>query len=157
MPIPERYASHRMMRRPALGVVLLAATLASCATAPQQHVPVNLERPQVQFSTGRMTVVIVDEYGITLPGMQVNVSWEEPFFYKTSAFTNRQGEVSFAGVPQIAEVSIDHPAGNYTQMLLVPQSGRPELRVTLDTMGGGELMRERERARLAPPPQIPRR
>jgi hypothetical protein len=132
------------------GVVVLGALLASCATVPNSNVPLDLSSPPVQFSQGKVTVVLVDEYGVTLPGMRVDLYWDEPSHYRTSAFTNRMGEVSFTGIPPVAEVSIDHPGGNYTRTLLVPQTGRPELRVTVDTLGGGEAMREQEKARLAP-------
>jgi hypothetical protein len=110
---------------------------------------VALERQTTQFSTGRVTFVLVDEFGHAMPGLRVNLSWQEPEFYKTSAFTNREGYVSFSGVPSVAEVSVDHPGGIYMQTLLVPQTGRPELRVMLDTVGGGERMRQMERDRLA--------
>jgi hypothetical protein len=151
MVIPVRSSGFRLARLPALGVALLGVTLASCAVVPREQRPAALERPKVTFSQGRMTVVLVDEYGFALPGMQVNLSWEEPSFYKTSAFTDRQGQVSFSGIPEVAEVSVDHPGGNYTSTVLVPQSGRPEMRVILNTMGGGEQMRERERAMLSRP------
>lgn len=100
-------------------------------------------------------MVLLDEYGTVMPGMKVDMSWQEPIFYKTSAFTNRQGEVTFSGVPEVAEVSVDHPGGHYTSTLIVPQSGRPELRLMLDTLGGAELLRQRERARLEPPSARP--
>jgi hypothetical protein len=114
------------------------------------NAPVDLSRPPVQFSQGRMVVVLTDEYGILMPGMRVDLAWEEPSFYRTSAFTNRNGEVTFSGIPDVAEISINHPGGLYTSTVLVPQSGRPELRLMLQTMGGGELMRQQERERLAP-------
>lgn len=141
MAIPARSATFCLAAAGAL--------LASCAGTPRQSALVNLDRPAVQFSQGRVTFTVVDEFGYALNGMRVDMSWDEPNFYKTSAFTNRDGQVSFSGVPAVAEVSVDHPGGIFTQTLLVPQSGRPELRVMLDTMGGGERMREEERARLS--------
>lgn len=146
MTAPVRYTGFSPRRLNALGIVLASIALASCGAIPRQPVPTGLERPKVEFSQGRMSVVLVDEYGYSLPGMQVFLSWEEPSFYKTSAFTDRQGQVSFSGIPEVAEVSVDHPGGTYTSMVLVPQSGRPEMRVILNTLGGGEQMRERERA-----------
>jgi len=133
---------------------LLAASLGlllgACAasTAPRG---MDLGQPAPRFNIGRMTVVLVDEYGIELPGMRVDLSWQEPSFFKTSAFTNRQGQVTFSGVPEIAELSVDHPGGNFTGVVAVPQSGRPEYRIILDTRGGGEQMREQERLRLMSP------
>lgn len=139
-----------------IGIPLLAAALTSCATVPEGELPVSLGTPEVVgLQQGRVTVVVVDELGIILPGMRVNVSWEEPTFYRTSSFTNWAGEVTFSGVPEVAEINIDHPGGNYTRTLLVPQRGRPELRVMVDTMGESQLMRERERSRLEPPRNAP--
>jgi len=134
-----------------IGIPLLAAGLTACATVQDGALPVSLSTPEnVGLQQGRVTVVVVDELGIIMPRMRVNMSWEEPSFYRTSSFTNWAGEVTFSGVPQVAEISIDHPGGIYTRTLLIPQRGRPELRVMVDTMGEGELMRERERARMQP-------
>jgi hypothetical protein len=151
MPIPMHFRGRGGVRLPMLTVTALCFLLSGCAAGPQTGGSLNLERPTPQFNRGRVTVVLVDEYGINLPGMRVDMSWDEPNFYKTSAFTNRQGEVTFSGIPDVAEVSVNHPGGIYTRVVLVPQSGQPELRVTLDTLGGGELMRQQERDRLAPP------
>lgn len=109
-----------------------------------------LDPPPVEFSRGRVTVVLVDEYGIALPGMHVMVSWEEPSHYKTSAFTDRAGQVTFTGLPKVAEFSVHHPGGLYAEAFAVPQLGNPELRVVLNTLGAGEQMRERERALRTP-------
>jgi hypothetical protein len=129
--------------------------LGACATSPRSIEGLNLDQKRPQFNNGRVTVVLVDEYGIAMPGLRVDMAWQQPSFYKTSAFTNRQGEVTFSGVPEVAEVSVNHPGGLYMSTVLVPQSGRPEMRVILDTMGGGEQMRQQERARLAPPSRNP--
>ena len=150
MTAPVRNSGFCPRRFTVVGVMMVGVILASCATMPGEPVPAGLERPKTQFSQGRMSIVLVDEYGYNLPGMQVFLSWDEPTFYKTSALTDRQGQVTFSGIPEVAEVSIHHPGGYYSTMVLVPQSGRPELRVMLDTQGGGEQMRERERAMLAP-------
>jgi len=155
MAIPVSFKGFSPRRPTTLGIMLASILLASCASVTREPVSSNLERPKVKFNQGRMSVVLVDEYGYSLPGMQVVLSWEEPSFYKTSAFTDRQGQVTFSGIPEVAEVSIHHPGGYYSSTVLVPQSGRPELRLILDTMGGGEQMRERERAMLAPRPQTP--
>jgi hypothetical protein len=154
MAIPALNAHTRPLVKTVAGV-LLGAMLASCATSPlPRAAAVALDRPPVQFSQGRMSVILLDEYGIAMPGMRVDLSWEEPSFHKTSAFTNSSGEVSFWGVPQVAEVTIDHPGGIYQSTVLVPQSGmRPQLRVMVDTLGEGQLMRERERQLFAPAPR----
>jgi hypothetical protein len=150
MPIPMHFRTLRAARLPTLAATSLCLLLlGGCAGSPQYR-SLDLERQPAQFSRGRVRVVLVDEYGINLPGMRVDMTWDEPNFFKTSAFTNRQGEATFSGIPDVAEVSVNHPGGIYTQVLLVPQSGQPELRVILDTMGGGELMRQQERERLMP-------
>jgi hypothetical protein len=133
-----------------IGGMLVGAMLASCASAPGTQA-VALDRPAVQFSQGRLTLVLLDEYGTGLPGMRVDVSWQEPSFYQTSALTNWAGKVTFSGVPQLAEVTIDHPGGTYQDTFQVPQSGAPEFRVMVDTLGEGHQMRERERQLFAPP------
>lgn len=132
-------------------LVAAAAALPACTTGSQRmREPIGLESRPSAFNLGRINVVVVDEMGIVLPGMRVDLSWQEPSFYTTSAFTNRQGEVAFSGVPEVAEVSVDHPGGRFVAAIVVPTSGRPEFRVMLDTRGGGAQMREQERARLTP-------
>jgi hypothetical protein len=111
---------------------------------------VGLGTAPAKFSTGRITVVLVDEYGVAMPGMAVDLAWDEPSFYKTSALTDRNGTVSFRGVPEVAEVSINYPGGLYRNTILIPQSGLPELRLVLDTYGEALAMREREKAALMP-------
>lgn len=156
MASPVRSSHSRRVVYAAIGMPLLVAALTACATRPEGDLPVSLTRPDVVgLQQGRVTVVVVDELGVIMPGMRVNISWEEPSFYRTSSFTNWAGEVTFSGVPEVAEINIDHPGGIYTRTLLIPQRGRPELRVMLDTMGEGQLMRERERARSQPPAAAP--
>jgi hypothetical protein len=152
MKTSARSLHSRFARLPvvAAAVTLSCSLLAGCVSRPASIQSLDLERRPAQFSLGRMTVVVMDEYGITMPGMRVDLSWDEPSFYRTSAFTNRQGEVSFSGVPEVAEVSINHPGGIFSDRFVVPQSGRPELRLMLDTMGGGEMLRQQERERLMP-------
>ncbi len=60
-------------------------------------------------------------------------------------FTDNLGRVTFAGVPEVASVNIDHPGGSCSRTLLVPQRGTAELRVTLDTYGANTISRDRER------------
>lgn len=133
--------------------VAAAVFITGCA-APSWNPPVDLEQNEVLFNNARVTVVLVDEFGAAIPGYRVDVSWQEPSFYKTSAFTNRQGEVTFAGLPEVVEISIDYPAGVYHQTFVVPPRGRQELRVMLDTLGENELRSARER-RVAPRVSMP--
>lgn len=157
MQIPVHSGSTRAVRwqlvAAALGCSLLVG---ACVSGPRPGDAVGLQGKPVQFSQGRVRVVLLDEYGIAMPGLRVDISWQEPYFYKTSAFTNRQGEVTFSGIPQLAEVSVDHPGGNYSSAVIVPQTGQPEMRLMLDTRGGGEMLRQQERERLAPrAPRVP--
>lgn len=138
----------------ALPAMLAVVALAGCAGGAQRlDTPIGLERRTTPFNQGRINVVVQDEMGVVMPGMRVDLTWDEPSFYTTSAFTNRQGEVSFSGVPQVAELTVDHPGGRFSSLILVPDSGRPEFRIMLDTRGGGQMMREQERARMTPQPQ----
>ena len=89
----------------------------------------------MNFSNGRVMLVLTDEYGMPMTRTRVDFSWESPDYFKTSGFTDSTGRVTFSGVPEQAEVSIDHPGGNYARTLLVPQRGISELRVILDTYG----------------------
>jgi len=83
-----------------------------------------------------------------MPGYRVDFTWDKPDFYKTSAMTDRDGKVSFYGIPDVATVSINHDAGLYERTLLVPQSSISELRVMVDTLGAFEQRRQAENARL---------
>jgi hypothetical protein len=110
--------------------------------------PLGLEDQPVKFSHGRVTVVLIDEFGSPMPGYMVDFSWDSPNFNKTRALTNRDGRVTFNGVPDVASISIAHEAGVFEQTFLVPQSGVSELRVMVNTMGAFEQRRQAENARL---------
>lgn len=149
MRFPLRSARAAQARVLVLCAALAGTTLTGCSALPEPTRPLDLgSQPQtVGLSQGRVTVVVVDELGLNLPNTKVELSWQEPSFYRTIAFTNRFGEVTFSGVPSIAEIRIDHQNGDYVRTLVVPQTGRPELRVMLDTMGEAQMLRERERTR----------
>jgi len=129
----------------ASGVALLGVVLAACAGVPRQLSPVTLDTPGVQFSNGRVMLVLTDENGLPMARTRVDFSWESPDYYKTSGFTDIGGWVTFNGIPEVAEVSIDHPGGNYSRTLLVPQRGTSELRVILDTYGENQITWEKRR------------
>jgi hypothetical protein len=97
----------------------------------------------VNFTNGRIMLLLSDENGMPMVRTRVDLSWESPQFYKTSAFTDNYGQVIFKGVPEVAELSIDHPGGNFTSTLVVPQRGMMQLPVILDTYGENQLARER--------------
>ena len=56
--------------------------------------------------------------------------------------------MTFSSVPEVAEVSVDYPGGQFVRTLIVPQTGRPEFRALIDTRGASELLRQRELSRL---------
>lgn len=140
----------KFLRRPVVGglaAVAIAAVIAGCASGPLAR-PMGLEARPVQFNRGRVMVVLTDEFGSPMPGYRVDFTWDKPDFYKTSAMTDRDGKVSFYGIPDVATVSINHDAGLYERTLLVPQSSISELRVMVDTLGAFEQRRQAENARL---------
>jgi hypothetical protein len=151
MEIPVQFASSRSAGLRVLVVLALGALMTACASVSAQRGLVGLgldssARPAI--SSGRLTVEVRDENGYTMAGYMVDIGWEEPRFYKTRAFTDRNGRVSFSGVPDVAEVTINHEGGIYQQLLIVPQSGRADLPVMLNTRGGYQARLEADRERL---------
>jgi hypothetical protein len=145
MEIPVRFSRDLKSAARSSGLVMMAALLAACATAPQQNGYVPLDTPPVTFPSGRITLVLLDEMGMPMTRTKVDFAWERPNFYRTMGFTDSIGRVTFAGVPEMANVSIDYPGGNYSRTLMVPQRGTAELQVILDTYGANTLSRNRER------------
>jgi hypothetical protein len=134
------------------GALICAALVTACASAPRNFAPVSLDTPAVQFTNGRIMFLLKDENGTPMTRTRVDLSWETPQFYKTSAFTDTNGQVTFKGVPEVAEVSIDHPGGNFTRTLIVPQQGMTQLPVILDTYGENALTLYRQ----STPPDVQR-
>jgi hypothetical protein len=129
-------------------VVLLGTLLASCASVPRQFAPVALDTPAVEFKQGRLTIELVDEFGSAMAGYRVDFRWDAPEFYRTSSFTDRNGKVTFAGVPEVAAVSINHEGGLFEQTISVPQRGGSDMRVMVDTRGEYDLRLIREKEQL---------
>jgi hypothetical protein len=151
MEIPVQFASSRATGLRVLVMLALGAALTACASVSGQRGLVGLgldSSPRSVLSTGRVTVEVRDENGYTMAGYMVDIGWQEPRFYKTRAFTDRNGRVTFSGVPDVAEVTINHEGGIYQQILIVPQTGRADLPVMLDTRGGYQARLEAERERL---------
>lgn len=117
--------------------------LTGCASAVRDFAPIALDSAPVKFTNGRVQLYVTDEYGLPMARTRVEFSWETPQYYKTTALTDGAGRVTFSGVPEVAEISIDHFGGNYTRLLLVPQRGTSELWVTLDTYGENKAAQER--------------
>ena len=151
MEIPVQFASSRVAGLRALVVLSFGALLASCAGVPRQFSPVGLDSPRPPINRGRVTFELIDEYGTQMAGYMVDFGWEAPSFYKTRAFTDRGGRVTFYGVPEVAQVAINHEGGYWEQILIVPQTGSSDLRVMLDTRGGNQARLNREREALLPP------
>ena len=149
MEVPVRFAqrlrSGRFLVLPALAVLL-----AGCAAVPQQSGFANLERQRVDFPSGRVTVVLTDEVGLPMARTRVDFAWERPSFYRTSGFTDSNGQITFSGVPELASLSINHPGGNYSSNLIVPQSSTSEMRVILDTYGENQATVNRLRRLQSP-------
>jgi hypothetical protein len=146
MEIPVRFSGPGLKRSiPAAGLMAMLALLAACAAGPQQSEFVPLDSKPVGFPNGRVTLYLLDEQGMPMTRTKVDFAWDAPTFYRTMGFTDNLGRVTFAGVPEVANVTIDHPGGNYSRTLLVPQRGTAELRVMLDTYGANTVTRDRER------------
>jgi hypothetical protein len=146
MEIPVRFSGSGLKRSAAAaGLMAMLGLLTACAAGPQQNQYLPLDTKPVEFPNGRVTLYLLDEMGLPMTRTKVDFSWDEPNFYRTMGFTDNLGRVTFAGVPEVASVTIDHPGGSYMRTLLVPQRGVAELRVMLDTYGANAINRERER------------
>lgn len=114
-------------------MLLLAGALlmAACATGERGGGPVGLpdEGEASNFNRGRLSVVIVDQNGQAVDRARIDLESDRPGYYRTSAFTNRQGSVMFTGVPQDLRVNVFHPYGSYSQPFHVPATGVSELRL----------------------------
>jgi hypothetical protein len=142
MEVPVRNAGSRVAPLVAAAALsILALVLVSCASVAGLDSRASLDAPGVKFSNGQIFLVLVDEDGMPMVRTRVDFAWESPEYYKTSAFTDDIGRVTFKGVPEVAEVTINHPGGMYQRTLIVPQQGVSELRVTLDTYGNNRVMR----------------
>jgi len=151
MEIPVRNAGLDILAGiRAVAAGFAAVALASCASVTSLDSRLGLEAPEVTFSSGRVLLVLTDEYGMPMTRTRVDFSWDSPEFYKTSAFTNSIGQVTFSGVPEVAEVIINHPGGSYQRTLIVPQRGIAELRVILDTYGANQVTRAKSNVPLTP-------
>ena len=156
MEIPLQFTSFRTTGLRVVMVLALGA-LAACANFPPQS---RLVGPGLdssarrEISTGRLTIELSDENGSRMAGYMVDIGWTEPKFYRTRAFTDRNGRVTFSGVPDVAELSINHEGGLFQQTLLVPQSGRVDYPVMLYTQGAYQARLQAERERMTQQNQV---
>jgi hypothetical protein len=127
----------RHTRRAAGPVAMLGLLMAGCATQPS-NVPVDLSREAgVKFNTGRVTVVVTDFGGQPLSQARVDVEGinDHKDYFRTAAFSDVWGRVSFAGVPEKVRISVYHAAtrANYSREFDVPAVGTTELRMLVET------------------------
>ena len=96
-----------------------------------------VDEPGTQFNTGRIQVVLTDYGGRPLKQARVDVEGvnNEKQYFRTAAFTDIWGRVSFSGVPGRVRVSVDHAEtrGSYSREFDVPSIGITELRMLIET------------------------
>lgn len=127
--------------RPALRAcvpALLGCVLAGCASVPPEApVPLAGRESAVKFNTGRIAVVVTDYAGTPLPKARVDVEGmnDSKDYFRTAAFSDVWGRVSFAGVPQRVRVTVYHAEtlANYSREFDVPSIGTTELRMMVET------------------------
>jgi len=136
MPIAMRTSARGILVSVA-GLLLGSLVITGCTSNGGRNSPVDLENSQsrVEFNSGRVNVYLIDEEGAAIPAARVDFSWDKPQFHKVSAITDRTGYASFRDVPEIAEVSVEYPGGNYNTRMAVPQGGSSDLRLSLNTYG----------------------
>lgn len=125
------------MRQGAVSLVaVLGVALAGCASMPaSQPMALGGSEPSVRFNTGKITVVLTDFAGQPLQQAMVDIeSTENGDYFRTAAFSDVWGRVSFAGVPQKVRVNVYHAQtrGMYSREFLVPSSGNTELRMMIE-------------------------
>jgi len=129
-----RFISHvRHCRTPLVAALGLA--LAGCASGPSQR-PVGLEgAPAAHFNTARVTLYLTDYEGHPLERARVDIEGTGDDYFRTAAFSDWSGRVSFAGLPQQIRISVYHAAsqGNLTREFIVPSSGTTDLQMLVDT------------------------
>lgn len=125
-----------LLSRGQVGVLMLAGILlAGCAGVPAAK-PVALgdDEGRVKFHTGRVTVYVTNADGLPLAKAMVDLeSTEGDEYFRTAAFSDNYGKVSFAGVPETVRISVYHAEtqSNYSRMFDIPSSGTTELRMLL--------------------------
>lgn len=133
--------THRHSFIHAAAAALVLATVAGCAAGPTATAPptagtmgTGTASEGSSFNTGRLSVVVMDQNGRPLDRAQVDVVANGTTHYRTTGVTNRDGMVSFNGVPQSVNVSVSHATGSYSQNFNVPPNGVSEMRMIVDTI-----------------------
>jgi hypothetical protein len=125
--------------RPVIAGLLAVAGLAAagCASMPAgQAVPIEGDAPAVRFNTGRVTLYVTDLDGRPLPKAMVDIesAGRTTDYFRTAAFSDQSGRVSFNGVPEEVRISVYHAEtqGNYSRVFNVPSSGVTELHMLVE-------------------------
>lgn len=111
--------------------------LGGCASGPTgQGVPITGEAPAVRFNNGRVLLYVTDLSGRALAKAMVDVESADSTadYFRTAAFADESGRVSFSGLPEQVRISVYHAAtqGNYSRVFTVPSTGVTELRMMVE-------------------------
>lgn len=116
-------------------VAVLGIALSGCASVPT-GAPVGLNGPQQtakKFNTGRVALTVTDYGGMPLRQARVDVesAADQEDYFRTAAFSDVWGRVSFAGLPEKVRITIYHAEtnSNYSREFHVPPSGTTDLRM----------------------------
>jgi hypothetical protein len=128
--VPLRYISASLLT---VGGLMLGG----CASYPTgQGVPITGEAPAVRFNNGRVLLYVTDLSGRALAKAMVNVESADAAadYFRTAAFADESGRVSFSGLPEQVRISVYHAAtqGNYSRVFTVPSTGVTELRMMVE-------------------------
>nr|PZN63452.1 MAG: hypothetical protein DIU62_11045 [Pseudomonadota bacterium] len=92
---------------------------------------------RVKFNTGRVTLTITDYAGRPLQKARVDIEGlnDHRDYFRTAAFSDVFGRVSFSGVPERVRISVWHSEtrANYSRVVDVPPTGITELRMLVET------------------------
>lgn len=125
-----------LLSRGVVGVVMLAGILlAGCASIPaSKPVALDDDEGRVKFNTGRVTVYVTDADGLPLAKAMVDLeSTQGDEYFRTAAYADNYGKVTFAGVPETVRISVYHSEtqSNYSREFDIPPTGTTELRMLL--------------------------
>ncbi len=125
------------LRAAALAAVL-GLTLAACASVPPgAPVPLTESGQGKKFHTGRVMLTVTDYGGRPLRQARVDVEGinDHTDYFRTAAFSDVWGRVTFAGVPERVRISVFHAEtrANYSREFDVPSIGTTELRMLVET------------------------
>lgn len=126
-------------RATTIAAVVLGIALAGCATQPVTGtgpVPLSGEKAS-KFHTGRVMLTVTDYGGTPLRQARVDVEGinDHNDYFRTAAFSDVFGRVTFAGLPERVRISVYHAEtrANYSREFDVPSSGTTELRMLVET------------------------